>query len=58
MCGHLEKICGHLWIVWARVLGFNVRKFDFFDSFLITYFSECKSRGIQNENGIGSFQRS
>jgi len=30
---------------------------NFTDSFLITYFSECKSRGIQNENGIGSFQR-
>ena len=29
----------------------------FTDSFLITYFSECKSRGVQNENGIGSIQR-
>ena len=23
---------------------------------VITYFSECKSRGVQNENGVGSFQ--
>ena len=24
---------------------------------VITYFSECKSRGVQNENGVGSLQR-
>ena len=44
-----------LWIVWACV---NQLQRNLSGSpIVITYFSECKSRGIQNENGVGGIQR-